>query len=130
MTTERLLCYCDSGQLFSNCCQSVVSGETAAGSAEALMRSRYSAYCLGCEAYLLDSWHTDTRPSRITINPEQQWLGLKIVSTQAGNTTDDAGTVEFIARYKLAGSGHRLHETSRFLRVETQWYYLNGEHHN
>ena len=94
------------------------------------MRSRYTAFCLGEKEHLLKSWHEQTRPTRISINPDQQWLGLKILSTESGTISDETGKVEFVARYKLAGRGHRLHETSRFVRIEAEWYYLDGEHHN
>lgn len=93
------------------------------------MRSRYTAFCLGEREYLRKSWHEKTRPGQITINPGQRWLGLKILSTLAGKATDETGKVEFIARYKLDGRGYRLHETSRFIRINTNWYYIDGEHH-
>ena len=130
MTDSALTCYCDSGQLYSRCCEVIVSGQTSAATAEALMRSRYTAFCLGDQQYLLKSWHPDTRPGRVTINPDQQWLDLKILSTIAGRSSDETGKVEFSARYKLAGRGYRLHETSRFTRAEADWYYLDGVHHD
>ena len=92
------------------------------------MRSRYTAFVLERDAYLLSSWDPSTRPSRVRFNPEQRWLGLRVKSTSAGGTGDDTGTVEFVARYKIQGRGHRLHEISRFRRHEGRWYYLDGEH--
>lgn len=93
------------------------------------MRSRYSAYCKGQSDYLLASWHPDTRPSRVRLDPEQNWIGLSIKSTEAGELGDDTGIVEFVARFKIAGKGHRLHETSRFEHIDGRWYYLSGDHH-
>jgi SEC-C motif-containing protein len=93
------------------------------------MRSRYTAFFLGEKEYLRKSWYEKTRPTQITINPDQQWLGLKILKTQAGKATDETGKVEYVARYKLHGRGHRLHETSRFVRIDSDWYYIDGEHH-
>jgi SEC-C motif-containing protein len=90
------------------------------------MRSRYSAFVACDEAYLLRSWHPDTRPGSVSFDPPQRWLGLKILATNAGAATDDEGTVEFVARYKIDGKGHRLHEISRFLRTDQGWLYLDG----
>ena len=92
------------------------------------MRSRYSAFVECDEAYLLASWHTDTRPSRVRFDPKQRWLGLNIKATEAGGESDKSGTVEFVARYKVAGKGHRLREKSRFEKINGRWFYLDGEH--
>lgn len=90
------------------------------------MRSRYSAYVLGLEEYLLASWHPRTRPENLDINatPHTQWLGLRVKSHTLLDSTH--ATVEFIARYKLNGRAFKLHETSRFERVEGQWLYVDG----
>ena len=90
------------------------------------MRSRYSAYVVQDEAYLLSSWHPQTRPEQITFDPDIRWLGLKVYSAQGGGE-DQEGSVTFAARYKIAGRGHRLEERSRFLKVGEQWLYLDGE---
>jgi SEC-C motif-containing protein len=93
------------------------------------MRSRYSAYVLGREDYLLATWHPDFRPRQLTLESDQKWLGLKIRATTRGLATDTAGTVEFVARYKVEGRGFRLHETSRFVREAGRWYYTDGDLH-
>lgn len=90
------------------------------------MRSRYSAFVVGNVEYLKASWHPDYLPTQLTIDPQQRWLGLKIKDTQAGGAQDDTGEVEFVARYKIAGRGHRLHERSRFGRHDGCWVYLDG----
>jgi SEC-C motif-containing protein len=105
-----------------------LSGAAVAGTAEQLMRSRYSAYVVGDESYLLASWHPDTRPSRVRLNPTQHWLGLSIRNTRGGGVKETVGTVEFVARYKIHGSGHRLHENSRFEKLDDRWYYRDGDH--
>lgn len=92
------------------------------------MRSRYSAFVECHEDYLLSSWHPDTRPSRVRFDPEQRWLGLSIKSTEHGGVDDGSGRVEFVARFKVNGKGHRLHENSRFEKIAGQWFYLNGDH--
>ena len=91
------------------------------------MRSRYSAYVLGHEPYLLATWHDSTRPSSLNLaeTMDTKWLGLEVKSHQQQDETH--ATVEFIARYRIAGRGHRLHELSRFVREEGRWYYVAGE---
>ena len=91
------------------------------------MRSRYAAYVEAARDYLLASWHPDTRPPRLDLDPDQRWLGLKILSTEAGGADDEAGVVEFVARSKVAGRGQRLHEISRFSRYRGAWVYVDGE---
>jgi len=119
-------CLCGSGLSGDACCDPLLSGERPAETAEALMRSRYCAF-VGCnQSYLLASWHPDTRPGHLDFDPQQRWLGLKILRTGAGAAADDEGIVEFVARYKIDGRGYRLHEISRFVRTEEGWRYLDG----
>ncbi len=92
------------------------------------MRSRYSAFVECQEAYLLATWHPQTRPSRVRFDAGQRWLGLTIKSTVGGLEADDDGEVEFVVRYKITGKGYRLHERSRFKKIEGIWYYLDGDH--
>ncbi|WP_238946869.1 YchJ family protein [Seongchinamella unica] len=120
-------CPCGGGA-YGDCCQRYLQGEALAPTAEALMRSRYSAFALGMEDYLLASWHPRTRPSRVRLDPQQKWIGLSIKSTEAGREDDVNGVVEFVARFKIAGKGHRLHERSRFENIEGRWFYLDGDH--
>ena len=95
------------------------------------MRSRYSAYVLKDEPYLLQTWHPRTRPATLDlVDPPGQrtrWLGLSIKRHEAGV---DTAQVEFIARYRVGGaSAARIHECSRFQRSDGRWYYVDGEHH-
>ena len=85
------------------------------------MRSRYIAYALGLERYLLDTWHPDTRPGRLELDrtPHTRWIGLEVCA--AG---DD--TVEFVARCRIGGRAQRLHEISEFRREGGRWYYVTG----
>lgn len=119
-------CPCGSTRPYDACCQPLHQG-TAAASAEALMRSRYSAYVLGLEDYLLATWHVNTRPTALDLKaePRAKWLRLEVKRHEPlGN---DEARVEFIARYKVGGRAHRLHETSRFQRIDGRWYYLDGQ---
>jgi len=90
------------------------------------MRSRYSAYVLGLSDYLLETWHPGTRPA--TLQPEPpglKWLGLEVRRHVVADA--DHASVEFVARSKLGGRAHRLHELSRFVREDGRWYYVDGE---
>lgn len=93
------------------------------------MRSRYTAFVLKFEAYLLTTWHQTTRPTSLNLaeDPPTKWLGLQI--KRAENANENFATVEFVARYKIAGKATRLHETSQFERIDGRWYYLTGEYH-
>jgi len=93
------------------------------------MRSRYSAYVLAREDYLLATWHPSSRPRDVELvcDPPVQWLGLKILDVVSGGREDEQGQVEFVARYKQRGKAGRLHERSRFLKQAGRWFYVDGE---
>ncbi|MBN8771771.1 MAG: SEC-C domain-containing protein [Thiobacillus sp.] len=119
-------CPCGSGRPLADCCGRFHVGERAPD-AESLMRSRYSAYVLGLEDYLRATWHPATCPIALGLDavPRPQWLGLTVkVHTPLDETH---ATVEFVARYKLNGRAFKLHETSRFERVDGRWLYVDGE---
>ena len=63
------------------------------------MRSRYAAYVLEHEGYLLETWHPETRPTALDLSAGQKWLGLKVLRSEQGNERDDAGLVEFNGKY-------------------------------
>jgi len=90
------------------------------------MRSRYTAFTLENASYLLASWHLDTRPTEMTFDTTQRWLGLAILARHKGTQHDATGMVEFVARYKVNGKAHKLHELSRFGRVDNHWVYIDG----
>lgn len=91
------------------------------------MRSRYTAYTLGDAAYLMATWHPATRPESLVLDeaPRPKWLGLDVTRHELVDA--DHAVVEFVARYKVGGRAHRMHETSRFERVEGHWLYVDGE---
>lgn len=125
---SAVMCPCGSGRALEACCGRWHAGAPAPD-AESLMRSRYSAFVLGLEAYLLATWHPDTRPAGLELDapPRSQWQGLAI---KAHTPLDDShATVEFVARYKLNGRAFKLHETSRFERVDGRWLYVDGGIH-
>ena len=118
-------CPCGSGAAYGACCGRWHAGalHLQAPTAEALMRSRYCAYVLGLQDYLLDTWHPATRPASLDSPPQGlRWLGLEV--RRSSQQDVDHATVEFVARSKLGGRAHRLHETSRFERIDNRWFYV------
>lgn len=87
------------------------------------MRSRYSAFVLDLPEYLQRSWHASTRPAPSALEPTQ-WIGLRI--ERAETSDEQHATVEFRARYKVNGRAFALHETSRFVRENDHWFYVDG----
>lgn len=121
-------CHCGNALPYSTCCGRYHAGpeHLQAPHAEALMRSRYSAYVLGLHDYLLATWHASTRPAELEPDPPgMKWLGLEV--KRAGQQDADHASVEFVARSKLGGRAHRLHEVSRFVREDGQWFYVDGD---
>lgn len=103
----------------------MADGSPAAPDAEALMRSRYTAFVLGDSGYLLATWHPDTRPDALPLDPAQQWLGLQVKAHLPIDATH--AEVAFVARSRDAsGRASRLVEHSRFVREGGRWYYVDG----
>ena len=127
--SASLACPCDPARHYAQCCGPIHQGRDAK-SAEQLMRSRYSAYALNLNEYLLNSWHPSSRPSSLSDDEagSTRWLGLKIKRHEENGNN---ALVEFIARYRVGGTpAVRMHETSRFVRLAGRWYYLDGELHS
>ncbi len=91
------------------------------------MRSRYTAYTLQLEDYLLQTWHADTRPSALDLanDTSLKWLGLQV--KRAEMQSENTATVEFTAKFKVNGKAERMHEISRFVHIQGGWYYLDGD---
>jgi len=121
-------CPCGLPATYADCCGRWHTGALAlqAPTAEAVMRSRYSAYVLQLAGYLRDTWHASTRPAQLDFEPGLRWLGLQVRRHETSGP--DSALVEFVARSKLGGRAQRLHETSRFVREEGRWLYVDGEH--
>jgi SEC-C motif-containing protein len=120
-------CPCGCNQNIAACCGRYLDGDMAAPDAEALMRSRYTAYTLLREDYVLATWHVSTRPAQLDLAEEAttKWLGLEVKRHEQQDA--DHAIVEFVARYKVGGRAHRLHELSRFVREEGKWFYVDGD---
>jgi SEC-C motif domain protein len=128
MTTTP--CPCGSGATLEACCGKFHAG-TPAPTAEALMRSRYSAYVLGDIDYLVRTHHLPKgeevdRETAERWSKESEWLGLEVLATEKGGPEDSEGMVEFAARYRAGGSEHRHHERSTFRRIGGEWRFIDG----
>jgi len=122
-TAAGLACPCGKGD-YAHCCLPYHEG-AAAPTAEALMRSRYSAYVLGLMDYVAATWHASTRlaASDLQHDAAVKWLGLEVKKFTPGQ---DEATVEFVARSKSEGRAQRLHEVSRFVKENGRWFYVDG----
>lgn len=116
-------CPCGGGK-YATCCEPYHRGAVAA-TAEQLMRARYSAYVKGEWEYVHRTWDERTRPSLEDLRSGDggKWLGLEVRRHVA---QQDQASVEFVARYKVDGRAQRLHEISRFVREQGQWFYVDG----
>lgn len=120
-------CPCLSGETYGACCGRYHHGTGGpAPTAEALMRSRYSAFAVGDAGYLLATWSPSSRPDSLDLDDDVRWQRLDILRTEAGGPFDETGVVEFVAHYRTADGRGRLHETSRFEKADKRWYYLDG----
>lgn len=128
MTSGATPCPCGLPATYAACCGRYHAGaqQLQAPTAEALMRSRYSAYVLGLPGYLLATWHPVTRPAALDPDaPGLKWLGLEV--RRKATLDDTHAVVEFVARNKLGGRAQRLHEISRFAFEDGRWFYVDGE---
>lgn len=120
-------CPCGLGGGYDECCGRFHGGSAAAPTAELLMRSRYAAFALRDEAYLLRTWHVSTRPARVEFYSGQRWTRLDVLGTTGGSPFHTEGTVRFRAHYRERGRAGVQEEESRFARdAEGRWVYLDG----
>jgi SEC-C motif domain protein len=124
------LCFCGSNQNYSDCCLPFINQEKLPLTAEALMRSRYSAFNVANVDYLIDTLlpekrqHDDRQKIQNTID-NTHWLGLKIISTREL----EKNNVEFIAFFQEKNNSiGQLHEKSNFIQCDKKWFYTDGLH--
>lgn len=119
-------CPCGAADAYGACCGRFHRGEATAPTAEHLMRSRYAAFATGDAAYLLATWHPDTRPARLDLDPRTRWTGLDVTATTDGGVFHHDGTVTFRAHYRESGRDAVLEEHSAFTRVDGRWMYVEA----
>lgn len=126
-------CPCSSDLSLGHCCGAIISGKKPASTAEQLMRSRYTAFCMADIDYLIATMRNKATENFDPISTKKwaervKWIDLKIIETRQGQTDDTIGWVEFKARYKESGKMHCIHELSEFHKIEGNWYYTSGQH--
>ena len=121
-------CPCGSGRDLNDCCAPLHAGKPAP-TAEALMRSRYTAFVLNKMDYLDKTATPEMREESGSFDPGAmpQWLGLQIIRTVEGGPNDDVGMVEFTVQYKWKGQQFSRHELSDFRRVDGAWLFSGSE---
>ncbi len=136
-------CPCGSGAAFAACCQPYINGTAHAPTAEALMRSRYTAFGEGAADYLYDTrdpnaHYRDERAEILQSINGTEWLNLTILATQKGGAKDDEGVVEFAAAFRpkrpkfmataTPDDGiKQMRERSFFIRDQGRWFYIDGD---
>lgn len=124
-------CPCGKPASFDDCCAPYLNGSAAPATAEALMRSRYTAYVKGEIQYLIhtllpEKRRADTSSSAKEWSSSSEWLGLEVKSARGGES-DKEGLVEFVARYRQNGVEHEHHEISKFKRIGGRWFFADGK---
>jgi SEC-C motif-containing protein len=125
-------CPCGSGLDYAECCEPYITGAKDAPTAEALMRSRYSAYAEHAVDYIVETCYREGRDAidvRQTRNwsERSRWLGLKILDVNQGGPQDQEGTVEFEASYEQDGLRDTHHERAKFKKKDGKWFYEEGD---
>lgn len=126
-------CPCGSGLPYEMCCGMYHHNPGTAPTAQALMRSRYSAFAIKDFNYISETHLPDDQPTQnaehiADCNDHTQWIRLEILDTVAGEEKDKEGVVEFVAHFKEGKHIGRLKERSVFRKVNGRWYYVAGEH--
>lgn len=123
-------CPCESSQTYEKCCGPLIDDGKPAPSAEALMRSRYSAFALQKIDYLRKSFAPECRDSfnekAVTSwSKNAEWQGLEIVNTEGGQEEDTHGIVEFVAHYTMNGEEEAHAERAEFRKEDGHWYFVD-----
>ena len=128
-----MLCPCQSGVSFSQCCSPIISGLKQAETAEQLMRARYTAYSR-VEMDFIERTHDPRTRDEFDLSSSREWAestkwtGLEIVRTKQGHVDDEFGTVEFNATFE-GPEGLQIHrELSQFRKQDGIWFYSDSTH--
>ncbi len=125
-------CPCGSNDSFESCCGPLIAGEVVAPTAEALMRSRYTAYTNGAVDYIKQTMHKSTlhtfdEEAARRWSKEAEWKGLEIKTVRQGRESDREGEVEFVATYLQDGEEFLHHELATFKKEGKKWFFVDGE---
>ena len=122
------LCPCGSTLDLSECCGPIIDG-TPAPTAEALMRSRYTAF-VQKKLDHVERTHAPeirddfNRAEMERLSEECEWRSLEIRSaTESGDTAE----VEFAIRFRRDQQEMIQTELASFRREDGQWLYVSGD---
>ncbi|ENU1225667.1 YchJ family protein [Providencia rettgeri] len=125
-------CCCGNEAQFVQCCAPFLQGKSIPQTPEQLMCSRYSAYVQQNADYLIKTWHPDCQAQEwyqeITNSFSMtHWLGLRVISSSYAKKSNEA-YVEFSACFIDEKADHKqlIHERSRFIKMDSCWYYIDG----
>lgn len=126
-------CPCNSSLPYEICCGMYHNNPGTAPTAEALMRSRYSAFYTNNFAYINRTQKLKNSPNQdeaeiADCNNETKWIKLEIIETEKGLEKDKDGMVSFRAHFKEGKHIGKLSERSLFKRIKGEWFYISGEH--
>jgi len=125
-------CPCNSGLDMDACCLPLIKGSVEASSAEALMRSRYTAYVLGEFDYIERTCDPETAEEFNRMDIERchsdiKWTGLSVREVKGGKEGDTEGTVDFSFSYQYKGQNNAQREIASFRRAGDRWFYVDSE---
>ena len=126
------ICPCGSGRPFGDCCAPYIQGKSLPPTAEALMRSRYTAFARQEMPYLASTLHPSQRHDYDEAGAtrwarESDWEGLEIIEVSQDPANANRGSVEFRASYRMNGVKHVHHELAEFRRTDGVWYFYDGK---
>ncbi len=125
-------CPCQSGKPLNDCCEPFIKGKAIPKTAEALMRSRYTAFALQDMDYVEKTTDPDKlsdfdKEASVKWASQSEWTGLEVKAVEKGGEKDHHGIVEFIAHFKINGIDHQHHEVSEFHQHDGRWYFFDGK---
>ncbi len=126
------LCPCGSGQAYEACCEPFLLEKASPPTAQALMRSRYSAYAMGAVDYLFKTSGPKVRKEFDAENTKKwsesaEWTGIEILAEQGGGESDESASLEFIAHYSVKGTAFNHHESASFVKKNGVWFFMDGK---
>ncbi|HET9933809.1 MAG TPA: YchJ family protein [Polyangiaceae bacterium] len=127
-----MTCPCGKGESLETCCGPFIDGSKLPETAEELMRSRYTAFATGKVDYILSTHDPERRgdvdeQGAADWSKNSEWLGFELISTEKGGPADDAGVVEFVAKYKIKGVTLTHRERSIFRKHNGHWVFVDGQ---
>lgn len=114
---------------YADCCKPYLEDGKPTPTAEALMRSRYSAFARHDIDYLEETLAPGTREDfdrkGITHwSKTSQWIGLEVLLTEQGQAGDETGYVEFVAHFNSDAKRLAHRERSLFKFQDGRWYFF------